>query len=119
MIKLKSMLSEVEKLSVGYHVTFEHILPKIKAEGLVPQKPKDADDLSGVYLFKTLEDCKTALENWMGDRICDMEEEAGRELSEVVLKVDLAGLKCLDTAGYEYTCIETIHPNRILKIFKL
>ena len=73
-------------------------------------------DTKGVYLFKTVSDAKTALYNWLGERIDEWEEETGKEYDEVLLHVDISGLECLDTVEFEWTCLDHIPPNRILSI---
>jgi len=105
--------------NISYHVTSKHNLDSILKNGLEPRIPTDygmKGDTKGVYLFKTVSDAKTALYNWLGERIDEWEEETGKEYDEVLLHVDISGLECLDTVEFEWTCLDHIPPNRILSI---
>ena len=92
--------------------------------GLEPRIPEDyanTGDVQGVYLFKTLDDTKNALYNWLGERIDDIEEETGKPYDEVVLKINIAGLEeyLIDSVEYEWTCIVRIEPSRIIEVFEM
>jgi hypothetical protein len=104
--------------NLAYHVTFKHLLPSIRQQGLVPHVPDDTvfTELKAVFLFKSKEDAKNALYNWLGERIEEMEEEAGFEFEDVLLTVDISGLDCVETTGYEWSCLNVIEPRRILKV---
>lgn len=105
---------------IGYHITFKHLLPIIKQEGLKPQVPTDMEeDYEAVYLFKSIDDAKNALMNWLGERIEEMEEELDMPLEEVCLEVDLTGLEIVDSVEYEWACLELITPDRIISTFEI
>jgi hypothetical protein len=57
--------------SVGYHVTPSYNLPRIMAEGLVPQigdRSREIEEAEpGIYLFKSPQDVEDALANWLGE----------------------------------------------------
>ncbi len=106
---------------VGYHVTRRENVPSIMESGLQPRVPEDygdSGDIEAVYLFKSLDDAKNALYNWLGERIEEWEEENGEEYDEVVLVVDLSGMEAdlIDSVEYEWTCVAAISPDRILEI---
>lgn len=109
---------------LGYHVTQERNLKSIMKKGLVPKVPKDFGDdgdYKGVYLFKTKDDMDNAMYNWMGERIEEWEEDNDKEFKETLLTVDLTGMEfsLIDSVEYEWTCTETIPPERIIKIEKM
>ena len=118
MIELKHLIKEQTDIRLGYHVTFKHLLPKIKKEGLIPKIPKDMDDVKAVYLFKSIDDAENALYNWLGELI-EMEEELGRTLEEITLEVNITGLNCIDSVEYEWICVDHINPNRIIRVIDL
>jgi len=104
---------------LGYHVTSKRNLKSIYKQGLLPHVPEDygtSGDVEGVYLFKSLDDTRNALYNWFGERIEEIEEETGRPYNEVCLEVDLTGLDLYDSVEYEWTCLEVIPPDRILRV---
>ena len=104
---------------LGYHITRKRNLRSIKKYGIEPRVPEDfgenGDD-KAVYLFKSKDDARTSLLQWMGDRIDEWEEETGKKYKERLLTVDLTGLNIVDTVEFEWMCIDTINPERILKI---
>jgi hypothetical protein len=104
---------------IGYHITFKHLIDVIKEEGLKPQVPSDMEDIEAVYLFKTIDDAKNALMNWLGERIEEMEEEQDMTFEELCLEIDLTGLEIVDTVEYEWACLDLITPDRILSIFEI
>jgi hypothetical protein len=112
---------EVDKMGTAYHVTRRKNLPSIFSNGLearVPEDYGDAGDTKAVYLFKTIEDAKNALYQWMGERIEDWEEETGEEYDEVLLQVDLSKIDpfdIMDSVDYEWTVITDIPPEAISK----
>ncbi len=112
------------KLNVAYHVTRKENLPSIFEKGLEPRIPTDYGldgDIKGVYLFKTLDDTKNALYNWLGERIEEWEEENDQDYNEVVLVINIDGLEnhLIDTVEYEWTCMVTIEPERILNTIEV
>ncbi len=111
----------MENKIIGYHVTFKHLLNSIQKNGLIPSIPKDVvfDEHKAVFLFKTIDDAQNAIYNWLGERIEELEEELGRELSERLLTVDLTGLTLINTVEYEWACLDVIQPSRILKVEKI
>ena len=105
----------------AYHVTSRKNLKSIKSKGLEPRVSTDYGDNGGakaVYLFKTEDDTKTALSQWLGERICDWEEENDTEYDEIVLKINITGLDeyLIDTVDYEWTCLIHIDPSRIVDV---
>jgi len=108
----------------GYHVTRRENLKSIKKIGLEPRVPQDYGengDTKGVYLFKTIDDTKNALYNWLGERIDEWEEDNNEEYDEIVLKVDLTGLEenLIDSVEFEWTCLINIKPSRIVSVFEM
>ncbi len=75
-------------------------------------------DLKGVYFFKSWDDADNALWNWLGERIDEWEETHHEDYDEIILKVNLDGKECIDTAPYEWTCLDTIEPYRILEVLE-
>jgi len=109
------------KKIIGYHITREKLLPQILKKGLEPRVPQDygdRGDMKGVYLFKTVDDFDNALTNWFGERIEEWEEEKNKEFDESLIVVDLTGLELYDSVEFEWTCLEHIHPDRFLEVFK-
>lgn len=106
-------------MHMAYHVTSKHNLDSIMKNGLDARVPEDYGmngDNKGVYLFKTIDDAKTALGQWLGWRIDDWEEETGKQYDEVLLHVNITGLKCIDTVEFEWTCLEDIPADRIMSV---
>lgn len=109
---------------VAYHVTRRKNLKSIMKKGLIPSIPLDYGtngDIEGVYLFKTIDDAKTALYNWLGERIEEWEEENDAEYDEVLLKIDISDLDSylIDSVEYEWICTCTIQPNKILDVIEI
>ena len=109
---------EINTSDFAYHVTSKDNLNSIMKLGLEPRVPEDYGsdgDIKGVYLFKTKDDVENALDNWLGERIDEIEEESGKDYNEVILKVDIKGLEeyLIDSVEYEWTCTTTIDPSRI------
>lgn len=109
---------DVNEFDYAYHVTSKKNLPSILENGLetrIPEDYGDSGDIEGVYLFKKLDDVENALYNWLGERIDDVEEETGVDYDEVVLKIDISGLKnyLIDSVEYEWVCTKNIEPYRI------
>lgn len=107
----------------GYHVTSKRNLKSIMKIGLETRIPEDYGtdgDKKGVYLFKTLEDTQTALYQWLGERIEDIEEETGIEYNEIILKVNLSGLeKYLSSdVEFEWCCSVNIEASRIIEVYQ-
>lgn len=122
--KINSFNESINNVTYAYHVTSRKNLESIMKIGLEPRIPEDYGengDIKGVYLFKTLDDTKNALYNWLGQRIEDIEEETGEEYDEVVLKVDISDLgeHLIDSVEYEWTCLVTIEPSRIIDVIKM
>ena len=99
-------------------------LDSIKKIGIEPRIPEDygiSGDIKGVYLFKTIEDVENALYNWLGERIDEWEEENNEDYDEIVLKINITNLEeyLIDSVEYEWICVETIEPSRIVKIIEM
>lgn len=63
-ISLTTFINEHQGRLLGYHVTSKRNLRSIMKKGLVPHVPEDYGehgDVEGVYLFKSLDDTRTAL----------------------------------------------------------
>lgn len=123
MIHLKYFKESNSKL-YGYHITDRKNLDLIKENGLEPRIPKDYGtygDIKGVYLFKTLDDTKNALMNWLGERIDEWEEETGETYNDIALKIDLTGLDpyLIDSVEFEWICTTTIDSSRIIGTFNI
>ena len=122
---IREFLNEnINEPKFAYHVTRRKNLNSIKKKGLEPRIPKDYGtdgDIKGVYLFKTIEDTQNALYNWLGERIEEWEEENDKEYDEVVLKINISGLEemLIDSVEYEWTCLVTIEPSRIIGIIEM
>jgi hypothetical protein len=99
---------------LAYHVTERQNVPSILKQGLLPKTPTDMDDEEGVYLFPTYEDLQTALYNWMGERMEEIEEETGRTYKEVLLVIDIQGLSFTSDVEFELRSASTIPAHRIL-----
>jgi hypothetical protein len=115
-----TMTTNINKQKFAYHVTRLKNLNSIKKKGLEPRIPKDYGingDVEAVYLFKTIEDTQNALYNWLGERIEELEEELEEDYDEVILKINIDGLEeyLIDTVGYEWTCLTSINPLRIIR----
>jgi hypothetical protein len=115
---------QIDELQYAYHVTSRRNLKSIMRKGLEPRIPEDYGvngDVKGVYLFKTLDDTKNALYNWLGERIEEIEEETGKNYNEVVLKINISGLEAylIDSVEYEWTCLVKIVPSRIVDSFEM
>ena len=123
--KLKTDINEntIEE-KFAYHVTNRKNLKSIMKRGLEPRVPHDYGnngDTKGVYLFKTIDDTKNALYNWLGERIEEWEEETGKVYDEVVLKINIDGLEehLIDSVEYEWTCLVVIEPSRIVEVLEM
>jgi hypothetical protein len=105
---------------VGFHVTRKRNVKKIMKEGIVPHEPEDTmeQEDKAVFLFKTREGTYNALVNWLGERLDEWEEEHDEKYNEVVLIIDIDRLGCIDSANYEWECLETIPASRILKVIE-
>ena len=119
-MNIKELLIENSiPIRYGYHVTSSSNISSIMKNGLEPRVPEDygaKGDVKGVYLFKTLEDVQTALEQWLGERIEEWEEETGQEYDEVILKIDMSNIDhwaIIDTSPYEWTITDIIPPEAI------
>lgn len=118
------LVEQQSDMTFAYHVTRRKNLNSIKKKGLIPKIPKDYGingDIKGVYLFKTIDDTKNALYNWLGERIEEWEEENDKEYDEVVLKINITGLEehLIDSVEYEWTCLVNIEPTRIVDILEI
>ena len=105
------LLNESVSLNVVYHVTTEMGLKTIKRRGIEPNIPHDfTEDQKVVYLFKTRDDVKEAMMNWMVDRYDD-------DVKLYLLTIDSSTLELYETeAEYEVVSYKTINPNLIIKI---
>lgn len=122
---IREMNDEVKNCNeFAYHVTRRTNLNLIKKKGLEPRIPNDygiSGDVKGVYLFKTIEDTQNSLYNWFGERIEEWEEENDKEYDEVVLKINITGLKdsLINSVEYEWTCLAIIEPSRIVEVIEM
>lgn len=118
-ITQKNIQMNESVMQMAYHVTDKKNLESIFKNGLETRVPEDygeTGDTKAVYLFKTIDDAKTALSQWLGERIEDWEEETGETYEEVLLHVNITGLECLDTVEFEWTCLEDIPADRIMSV---
>lgn len=103
----------------GYHITRKANIDSIMKNGLKPRIPLDygeRGDIKGIYLFKTLEDVESALEQWLGERIEEWEEKHNKDYDEVLLQVDISNthfLDIIDSAEYEWTVTTPISSDNI------
>lgn len=90
-------------------------------ETRIPEDYGEYGDVKAVYLFKTLDDTRNALFNWLGERIEEIEEETGKDYNEVVLKINISGLEeyLIDSVEYEWICMVNIEPSRIVDSFEM
>ena len=122
-MKLSQILIEAvasKTKTLGYHITSKRNLPSIMKKGLLVKKPEDYGtdgDIEGIYFFKTLNDAKNALMNWLGQRIEDIEEQTGKPYDEICLVVDLTDFKnnMIDSVEYEWTVVKNIPSSKIIK----
>lgn len=124
MYKFKKFVEQLDNGIYAYHVTRRVNLESIKENGLKMSIPEDYGtdgDIEGVYLFKTLDDAKDALFQWMGIRIEEWEEENDEEYDEICLKVDIDGIEqyLIDSVDYEYISTIDIEPSRIVEILEI
>lgn len=122
--KIKRFESFQENKKFSYHVTRRKNLKSILEKGILKSIPLDygdSGDIEAVYLFKSIDDVKNALYNWLGERIEEWEEENNEDYDEVVLKVDIEGLEnyLYDSVEWEWTCLIDITPDRILEILEI
>jgi len=108
----------------AYHVTSKDNLKSIMKEGLKPRIPKDYGengDIKGVYMFKTLEDTKNALMNWLGERMEEWEEENNEIYNDITLKINIKGLKdsLYDSVEFEWISLDCIKPERIIEVLDI
>jgi hypothetical protein len=120
----KNVNEGINESKFAYHVTRRKNLTSIKIKGIEPRVPTDYGDngdAKAVYLFKTEDDTKTALYQWLGERIDDWEEENDEEYDEIVLKINIDGLEedLIDTVEYEWTCLVTIEQSRIVDVIEM
>lgn len=94
-----------------FHVTPISNLESILEKGLIPQIGERSEGIEQqdlVFLFKTYEDCETALGQWLGAEFDDLDEEL------VSLKVDLPlDFPLLDTGDWEMASVSVIEPTYI------
>lgn len=100
---------------IAYHVTPNHTYQtKIKRHGLIPRigaRSKNiGEPVERIYLFDSLDECESALMNWLGDEYEDMGVEF-----VAILEVDLEGVDVQQNphAPWEYWVFESIPPDRI------
>jgi hypothetical protein len=89
-----------------YHVTPTDNVPRIMAEGLVPQRgPRSVqmESEDGIYLFKTMEGVENALSNWLG-------EEFGENIPLTLLGVQVPpeAQKRLNEQGDDHASYEVV-----------
>lgn len=107
--------------NIVYHVTSKRYLPSIYQNGLTPNIPEDygdAGDEIGIYCFPSMGDVENAMMNWLGDRISEWEEEEQTEYQEIVLVLDISGLKIKENHDVDYEIIvkEPISSDRIVNL---
>ena len=115
------LLYENMNKTLVYHVTSKRYLSKIRKNGLIPKTPKDCGedgDEVGIYCFPSMEDVENSLMNWLGERIEEWEEDNDKEYQEIVLVLDISGLKIKENhdVGYEIIVKEPISPDRIVDL---
>lgn len=96
----------------AYHVTPSSNIKSIMKTGLEPRMPEEGGDMA-VSLFKTLKDANIQTNLWLGKKCNQV------ELS--LLKIEITGLNLTETFPFELitTCLEPIHPDRIVKVLIL
>lgn len=92
-----------------YHVTYKKKLPSIMSRGLIPSEPTENTDVRGVYLFKSQEDAKEALVNWLGERYRENEDLVLLEIRAC----DVTAISIKDAADYEIIATNVISPDYI------
>jgi hypothetical protein len=115
------LLYENMNKTLVYHVTSKRYLSKIRENGLIPKIPKDYGedgDEVGIYCFPSMDDLENAMMNWLGERIEEWEEDNDKEYREIVLVLDISGLKIKENHEVDYEIIvkEPISPDRIVDL---
>jgi predicted house-cleaning noncanonical NTP pyrophosphatase (MazG superfamily) len=125
-IDFKNLAIIVENMNktLVYHVTSRRYLTSIVKNGIQPKIPEDygdGGDEMGIYCFPSMEDVENALMNWLGERIEEWEEDNDKEYLEIVLVLDITGLKIKKNhdVGYEILVKEPISPNRIVEMIEV
>lgn len=94
-----------------YHVTPESNLESIFEKGLMPtigERSAQCESMPLVFLFNSLEDCETALANWLGEEFEDIYERLA------VLEVTLPdSFPLITTVEWESASGTVISPNQI------
>lgn len=116
-----SLIYENMNRNIVYHVTSKRYLPSIYQNGLTPKIPEDygeSGDEIGIYCFPSMEDAENAMMNWLGERIEEWEEAEQTEYQEIVLVLDITGLRTKENheVGYEIIVKEPISSDRIVDL---
>ena len=79
-----------------FHVTRDSNIVSILDHGIVPRlgerSQECGESIAAVYAFPTVQDCHTALSQWLGDWFNDQEEEEGQAITLVIVEFDPTGL---------------------------
>lgn len=115
------LLYENMNKTLVYHVTSKRYLPSIYQNGLTLNTPEDYGDSGdeiGIYCFPSMEDVENAMMNWLGDRIGEWEDGEQTEYQEIVLVLDISGLKIKENhdVGYEIIVKEPVSADRIVDL---
>lgn len=101
--------------TTAFHVTLVDNIPSILERGLEPRigerSAQIGEKVPRVYLFPSRGYCEDALMGWLGDHL----EDEG-ELAILEADVSALDLKIDDCAWYEVTAVDTISPDRIIRI---
>ena len=112
MIKLKSLLLEIQKYQILWHVTAKKHLPSIKAHGIKPSAltPVDIGDKPAIFLFKDKNEMEDALQNWMLDKFDEKEPL-------VCLTINPQGLEIIPSSvEWEVLSIQTIPWTNVIRV---
>lgn len=94
-----------------YHITLLDNLESILEEGILPNLPADMEnEITGVYLFRSIGDAENAMLNWMGERFDETDEL-------VMLKIDPVGIDICFEGDFESVSCDVIPPENILSVF--
>lgn len=111
----------VNDTQIVYHITRKNNLVNIRQQGILPKKPDDMDDEYGVYCFPDMDSVEDAMQNWLGERIDDWEDDNDEEYGEICLKINIKdlGQSSNPDVGYEIIVHEAIPAERILEILHI
>jgi len=98
----------------AYHVTPVENWPAIESSGLIAQigpRSRLLEARPAVFLFPTIEDCDTALGQWLGDEFEDVPEDG-----LIILEVNVAGLPYQQSVEFEKEVLLDIPADRIGRV---